>query len=225
MFLSLQRKIYLEIAKRDKFVKFLFDIVYAGIAVFWFVAFFSTFGLLPGSSSLYELGLKSGQIAIGLLGVVVFPGILGRFGIEMPITRTITLFRRRLGTLVFLFALTHYLLIRFLPIVTGFIKFQILPPLFELFGILSLSLLFLLFLTSNNSSVRKLGKWWKRLHRLIYLILWLLVLHTGLQRVSKWTLYIGLFAALEIISWIYFYVRKKNSSAGALPTQSTDNKK
>ncbi|MBI4037426.1 ferric reductase-like transmembrane domain-containing protein [Candidatus Curtissbacteria bacterium] len=226
MFLDLQRKIYLKIAKKEKFIRFLSNLVYLAIVGFWPVAYLSTVGILPGSSYLYSLGVKFGQGAITLLGIVVIPGILGRFGIEIPITRTITLFRRRLGILVFLLGLTHYLLVRLLSIILGYIKFQIFPPLFELLGMSTLSLLFLLFLTSNNKSVRSLGKWWKRLHRLIYLVLWLLVFHTGLQRISKWTLFIGLFALLEIISFIYLKMKTRDSLAGgALPTQSTDNKK
>jgi DMSO/TMAO reductase YedYZ heme-binding membrane subunit len=66
-----------------------------------------------------------------------------------------------------------------------------------------------MFLTSNNLSVKRLGKWWKRLHRVVYIVVWLLVLHTGLQRISVWTYFIGVFAVLEIGSLIYNYLKKK----------------
>ena len=45
------------------------------------------------------------------------------------------------------------------------------------FGFSALMLLIPLALTSNNASVKRLGKSWKKLHRLVYLILVLGVLH------------------------------------------------
>lgn len=156
----------------------------------------------PSALFFQKSGPAFGKAALTLLGIVVLPGILGRFDIQIPITRVITLFRRQLGILTFLLAFTHYQHVRFAP--KG-LKFDL--ALFEVFGILALSLMALLFLTSNNLSVAKMGKWWKRLHRLIYVILWLVVLHTALQS-SKWTALIGVFAALEIISLGYSYLKK-----------------
>ena len=153
------------------------------------------------------VGKNLGRVALVLLGVVVLPGILGRFQIEIPITRTITLFRRQLGITVFLLALTHYELVRGILILSG--QIPLFPrPLFEMLGTFSLFLLFFMFLTSNNFSVKKLGRWWKRLHRIVYLIIWLLVLHTTLQRISVWSVFIFIFATLEVISWIYHLLHK-----------------
>lgn len=185
------------------------------VALFWFIYIPTLVILLVGAYQIVTqgphivlasgIGKKFGQLALSLLGVVVLPGILGRFRVEIKITRVITLFRRQLGKLVFLFAFSHYILVRFLPSMT------VLPltP-FELMGSLALVMLFFLFLTSNNLSMRYLGRGWKRLHRIIYVILWLVVLHTGLQRISVWTIMIGFFAVLEVASLIYDWWRKKS---------------
>lgn len=161
-------------------------------------------------STIYELGRHFGQASIFLLGVVVLPGILGRLKIEIKITRVITLFRRQIGITVFLLALSHYLLIRFVPILMGNVKFQIISPvLFENFGALALFIIFFMFVTSNDNSRKKLGRWWTVLHRFVYVGVWLLVLHTGFNKISIWTLGIFVVGVLEVISWVYYFLRNK----------------
>jgi len=156
----------------------------------------------------FDIGPWLGRIALALLGIVVLPGILGRFKIEIPITRIITLFRRQLGITVFLLALTHYEFVRGIPLLSGQIPFKLPFPLFETVSFYALMIMFFMFLTSNNPSIKKLGKWWKRLHRLIYLAVWLLVLHTGLQRISIWSVLILIVTTLELLSWIIFFLKK-----------------
>lgn len=145
-----------------------------------------------------------GRIALLVLLLVITPGILGRFNIQVRISRIITLYRRRLGILVFLLAFTHYQLVS-LPKLTG-IEPSILPT-FQLVGITALVILSLLFFTSNNFSQRKLGKWWKRLHRLIYLVVLLILVHTAMQRLSIWSILAGMFFALEISSLAFSFIK------------------
>ena len=156
-------------------------------------------------------GKKFGQLALILLGTVVTPGILGRFGVEIKLTIIITLFRRQLGITVFLLAFTHYFFVRLLPRLQGQIPWKPPYPIFELMGMSAFFILFLMFLTSNNFSKKKLGRWWKILHRFVYLAIWLLVFHTGLQRISIWTFFIFTFAVLEVVSWIYYWNLKKKA--------------
>lgn len=200
-----QTKIFEFFAVRNKLIVTLFWFVYIPTLVILLAGAYQIVTLGPHIVLASDIGKKFGQLALSLLGVVVLPGILGRFKVEIKITRLITLFRRQLGILVFLLAFSHYILVRFLPTMT------ILPlsP-FELMGSLALVMLFFMFLTSNNISMRHLGRWWKRLHRIIYVILWLLVLHTGLQRISIWTIMIGFFAILEVVSLIYDWWRKRS---------------
>jgi DMSO/TMAO reductase YedYZ heme-binding membrane subunit len=70
-----------------------------------------------------------------------------------------------------------------------------------------------MFLTSNDLSKKAMGKLWKKLHRFVYLVLWLLVLHTALQRISIWTFLIAFVAILEIASWVYHLSKKSSPSS------------
>lgn len=210
---NFQDKIYFEIAKRSNLIIPYFKYVYLAILIVS-LGFGSYFELAQGVyfQFFYDLGKNFGRVAILLLGVVVLPGILGRLGIEIRITRIITIFRRQFGILVFVLAFSHYHLVRGIPRLIGL--FPLLPPyeLFEYFGILALTFLFFMFLTSNNFSKKRLGPWWKRLHRFVYIVLWLLVLHTGLQRISVWSLFIFAFAALEVFSLVFDFYKKRSVS-------------
>lgn len=126
-----------------------------------------------------ELGKNSASLSIILFWITLIPGILKRFqltGIFIPIRVILMLFRKEIGILMYLFALTHYAWSRFLPIFV--IKGDLLSfsP-FEFFGLAAFVLAFPLFITSNDLSIRKLGKVWKTIHSLTYVIVWLLFLH------------------------------------------------
>ena len=207
-----QTNLYEKVAKKSPQIIPLFKYLY--FAIILFVIFGANSYIKKGDidQSFYTIGVFFGRTALTLLGIVVLPGILGRFAIEIKITRIITLFRRQLGILVFVLAFSHYQLVRGISIYTG--QIPLMPrPVFEVLGTSALFLMFFMFLTSNNFSVRKLGKNWKRLHRIVYIILWLLVLHTGLQRVSIWSVFILTFAILELASLIYDYLKKKQKTA------------
>ena len=150
-----------------------------------------------------------GRAALLVLLVVITPGILGRFNIQIKLTRIITLYRRRLGILVFSLAFTHYHLIS-LPRLTGFEPLKFPYPLFQMFGFYALAILFFMFITSNNFSVRRLGKWWKRLHRVVYMALLFILLHTALQRTSIWSILAGVFLVLEVTSLAYAYIKGRS---------------
>lgn len=182
------------------------------------------FGDPTAQTLVYSLGRKCGQLAIGLLGVVVMPGILGRFGIEIRITRIITLFRRQIGISIFLLSFAHYSFVKSLPSFYAGVLPLMNLVIFELFGLLAFTIFFLMFLTSNNWSIRKLGKWWKRLHQLVYAALLLLVLHTAMQKISIWSAGIFAVAVLEIVSLVYDYLKKRslNQVAGGPVSGSTN---
>jgi DMSO/TMAO reductase YedYZ heme-binding membrane subunit len=165
-----------------------------------------TFPLASAKNQAFNLLVENvayfGRVALFLLFLVVTPGILGRFNIQIKVTRIITLFRRNLGILMYLIVLTHYHLVN-LPKIAGIEPFTLSFPLFQSVGFFALVLLSFLFITSNNFSVKKLGKWWKRIHRLIYVILLLVLIHTALQRVSIYSVLAAFFVSLEIASLIY----------------------
>ena len=168
-------------------------------------------------SSLFVAGKRLavwyGKSALFMLTLTVIPGILGRFKIKIPITFIITRFRRHFGILVFILAFSHSLYVYFLPQLAVNKNILIFPGfLFLQFGFFALILLFPLFLTSNNFSQNILKKWWKRLHKIIYVILWLVFGHVALQRISFWSVWIGIIAFLEIVSLIFDRVKHYNST-------------
>ncbi len=215
-----QTKVFESFARKSPFLIKLFPLVYFVWAGAMLVGLYINLTHSDLYYLVYSIGKNFGQAALILLGIVILPGILGRFKIEIKITRLITLFRRQLGITVFLLGLSHYALIRFFPMISGAYPIS-LPVGFEIFGTIALSIFFFMFLTSNNYSVKRLGKWWKRLHRFVYVAVWSLAIHTALQITSVWSIYAGIFAVLEVGSLIYDYVKKKRAVTPNLQQRST----
>jgi len=160
-------------------------------------------------ATVYEWGLTSGTISLVYFCLSILPGIARRFGIRTEITQIFMLFRRQIGISTFLFGLLHYSTIRMFPIVFAGVPLNLNPPLFEIFGFLTLYPMTLMFLTSNDISVRKMGKWWRRLHSLSYILVWTIFFHVALQRASIWSIIIGIFVLLETGSLVYFFFKQK----------------
>ena len=96
--------------------------------------------------------------------------------------------RRMLGLFVFFYAVLHFLAYSWLD--KGFeiaeITTDIAKRPFILVGFVSLLLLSLLAATSWNGAVRRLGAlWWQRLHRAVYLVAGLALLHFFWMRAAK----------------------------------------
>lgn len=97
-------------------------------------------------------------------------------------------FRRMLGLFVFFYALLHFLTYSWLDKGMEFpeIAVDIAKRPFILVGFASLVLLSVLAATSWNGAVRRLGALrWKRLHRAVYLIAGLAILHFFWMRAAK----------------------------------------
>ncbi len=170
-------------------------------------------------AAIYEVGLISGQTAIVIFCIIILPGILRRFGIRNMMTSFIMTIRRQLGITMFLLAFLHYSSIRLFPIVFGGLPLTV-PPFFEFMGVSALYALAPLFVTSNDVSVRKLGPWWRRIHSMVYFIVWLIFLHTALQRISIWSVLIGIFAIAETASLIKAAVIRPGGQPKNPPLQS-----
>ncbi len=205
---SWQVKLYKFIAGKPGVIKKLFFLGYVSILVFLLLSIYLTYTQSIFEPVIYGIGKKFGQLSLLLLALIVTPGILGRFRLEIPISRIITAYRRQLGITTFLLSFSHFMIVRGIYYLLKILPFSPLSPPFQIFGSLSLSIFFFMFLTSNNLSVKKLGKWWKRMQRFIYLALWLLVIHTGLQRINVWSILIFSFAVLETGSWVYYFFTK-----------------
>ena len=88
-------------------------------------------------------------------------------------------FRRMLGLYVFFYACCHFLIWFIIDHALSFgdMVEDIIDRPYITFGFSALMLLIPLAVTSNNVMVRKLGRRWKKLHRLVYAIIILGVLH------------------------------------------------
>ena len=88
-------------------------------------------------------------------------------------------FRRMLGLYVFFYACSHFLIWLVADHSLDFSDMieDIIDRPYITFGFSALVLLIPLAITSNNAMIRRLGKVWKKLHRLVYAILVLGILH------------------------------------------------
>lgn len=163
-----------------------------------------------GLPILIPLALRFGQIAVVLFVLSTIPGILGRFKLRHALTSIGMSYRRYTGRLSFIFAFGHALFLFIIPAMFSQAPFML--PDFMVFGLISLFLLFILFITSNDFGVKTLGRFWKPLHRLVYVIYWLIFLHVILQGSTKTGALIFLIATLEILSLIYSSFKNRASS-------------
>ena len=166
-------------------------------------------------STLFEWGPLFGQIAVILYMLTLVPGIITRLQwkqtVTQPVASILILFRRHLGILMFITAFLHLTFKSTLPYLASF-NFQPPPGLqplltYQIIGAVGWSLLFPLWLTSNDWSFKKLGKWWKRIHRLTYIALFFIFLHVVLQAKTP-AILLGLVLFFEILSWIIAWRRK-----------------
>lgn len=212
MFLAnLQDNLFKASIRNKKYVIGFFVTLYSLIILSTLAGAYPIFTKQESGLFFYSLAVWYGRAALFMLSLTVLPGIFGRFRIKIPLSYVITRYRRQFGILVFLLAFAHYSVVNLFPQLSGMYPFILFPQYtFMQSGFVALCLLLLLFLTSNQWSVLNLKKWWKRLHRVIYVILWLVFLHVFLQnKTSFWTVWIGIIAVLEVLSLIYYYLIKK----------------
>ncbi len=181
------------------------------LLLIWFLALFTALNNPQQVFVVLEIGGKLGTASLLLFSLTLLPGIIMRLKmvpkISLPIATLITPFRRHLGILMFITAFVHMSFSSTLP----YIAIQlistskvVLPPPFRLFEQIALIgwlLLLPVWLTSNDFSMKKLGKWWKRLQRISYIALWLIFIHVALQTESL-ALIVLVMGLLEVYSWV-----------------------
>lgn len=175
--------------KIDPFVIFCFDVhdfasefiakhLFLVKRLLLFVAYLSLFGILfPG------LRKGFGSLAEYMLLLILFLSPLSKIFRARLLLQMMGL-RREFGILMGCLAIVHGVTYFLDPVTFSLniepylnTRFFSMPPLFY-FGILSLILVLPLLLTSNNFSLRFLGgERWKTLHRLVYVILFTVLLH------------------------------------------------
>src|ERR1700726_3416103 len=173
-------------------------VLLSGVGVYFLIipAFINQLGANPIERLLHV----SGEIAIWTLGAVLSLTPLRVLFPRSAIVNALNRHRRYIGVSACIYGLIHFschVLYQgdWEDLLQSFTK-----P-FTWFGLTGLSILVVLALTSNNWSVRKLGrKRWKLLHRLAYVAAIVLIYHQSIAGkghwyISRWLLF--LLAALE----------------------------
>lgn len=196
---------------RQKISDFLHKFLIYPLVISWIIIFISFFFI---STNLRPYGLEMGNWAIRFLWLASIPGILKRFrvfGFLQDVQIVLMKSRRRIGDLMFTFAVMHYLWNKaFFLIKVNDYPGLLNLKLFEWLGFTGLLILIPLFLTSNNFSVRFLKVWWTRIHSSIYFAMWLIAFHVALQGLVVEAAMTFAIAILQITSWISYksYLRQ-----------------
>lgn len=190
--------------------------------------------------TLLEFGGLLGEVAIIFYVLTLLPGLITRLQwwpqLTQPISGMLMPFRRHLGISMFILVFLH---MGFTTTLHFFAQPDFDPSkiellLFQQIGVFAWWALFPLWLTSNDLSVKFMGKWWKRVHRLTYLALFLIFLHVTLIQ-TKWLFLIGAVGILELISWVKVWTKPKqpasstgstepSSPAAVVPSQTSSEK-
>lgn len=167
-----------------------------------------------------NIGKKLGSLSAILFCLAITTGIINRFqnltiknlGLDInlgqkifqkfkPVSNHLMYSRTQIGIAMFVSALSHYLLVVIVPVVKYSREIQLQNYL--IFGFLALFLSFWLAITSNSFGKKILKNKWKQLHSLVYVIVWLIFLHTALIEISMISIIILIFAILETFSLMY----------------------
>ena len=164
----------------------------AAVIAYWF--FNHQLGPLPIKEALRHVGDWTIRLLVITLALTPLQRLL-----NYP---KIALIRRMLGVTTFAYALTHFLLyIVNSKYDLGFVASEIVLRFYLTIGFVALIGLSLLAATSFDAAVRKLGKKWKMLHRLVYGVAVLGLLHYFIQTkidVSPAVLMTGFFILLMV---------------------------
>jgi sulfoxide reductase heme-binding subunit YedZ len=150
-------------------------------------------------------GHRFADLSVIFFVLSLIPGILKRLGVSPPLSQLqiiLMTFRRQTGISVFVFALYHYLFARgFRMLASGTLRLPNTP--FEIAGMAALVIALPLFITSNDPSLKILGRSWKKLHNFTHLIPWAIFLHLFWLGSRGWQSALILITAIfALISWI-----------------------
>ncbi len=189
------------IQNRNRII-FVFKLYYYLLVFLIVIGGYSAYRIDNNFLLFYDLGLWSGKIGLTFYVLTVIPGIARRFGLKHKLVAILMIFRRYTGIAMYLGVFAHFAIMR-----GAFYLRQmriVWPmPLFELMGLSALILATFLFMTSNDYAVQHLKKWWNFIHKLTYIIIWLIALHVVLQGISAWSAVIGLTAIVQALSYVY----------------------
>lgn len=128
----------------------------------------------------------TGERAMDILWFLLFLPILAKV-LTLPIAKTIMRYRKEIGILMGMLAVVHstlYLTDTYTTILPWDIQFWIDNGRISYLwvGMVATFFTFLLLITSNITSMKFLGRKWKMLHRTVYIVILLTVLHVILLK-------------------------------------------
>ena len=128
------------------------------------------------------------------------------------VRKTLLKSRREIGLVCFLFSIIHGL---YVAHIHNMDFFSVDTYINYFTGLGSILIFSILAVTSNNWSMRKLRKNWKKLHRLTYLALILLIFHLVLAKQGVWAWHTW-FAFITLCSmtcvWLFIIVRRMKAN-------------
>lgn len=156
-------------------------IVYAAALIWAFVLYYLAATQFPATAhALATLMRQYALTSLFLLYIVLLPGLLLSFVPRFRWNGVLVHLRRAVGVSVFFFGFLHAT-IAFFNNLSGNINSLLFLSSRNQWALVFSSIAFCIFacmaMTSFDWMVKKLGKWWKKLHRLIYLAAMLSVFH------------------------------------------------
>ena len=160
----------------------------------------------------YSLGRVFGQLSFLTYLITLLPGIGDRFELKNIILSTLKIYRRYIGILMFLFAVVHVYIVKYL--FSTSLKSLLPQATFEVVGVIAFSIFLFLFFSSNNISMIKLKIWWYRIHRFTYLAMFFIFLHVSLVRFTIFSVLMIFIIILQVISFLAVYKRTHSLTGG-----------
>lgn len=196
------------VLQNRRLITFIFvaiELLVLALVISTFFLYFSGNG--PPLRFLDEVGEKFGTIGFILYIATLLPSLIRKLKLAsiQPIGTMLMAFRRHLGILMFVMIFAHQFFMMTLSelvlIKFNFSNFS--PNLLthHIAGYIALGILFPLWLTSNDFSVKRMGKWWKFLHRFTYLAMFFIMVHVALVGEPLYVITLSMIGILEIIVW------------------------
>jgi sulfoxide reductase heme-binding subunit YedZ len=182
---------------------------------------FGWFGLSLGADPVKELEHEAGKTALNLLLLTLAVTPVREITSQPQLLRL----RRMLGLFAFFYVVLHFTIYVVLDLELNFrtLGADIAKRPYITIGFTALLLLIPLAVTSTNGMMRRLGRRWVSLHRLIYVVAVLGVWHFYWQvkrDIREPLLYAGMLAILLGYRVVRAYARRRRAAASPLPATS-----
>ncbi len=177
------------------------------IIVIIFIGLLFSVPIYVGKIGIITWGYWTGIISQYTFLISLLPGIHLRF--DMTYGKRLYIFirkyRRTIGITAYTAGVLHFYWSFILPN-----RGQFFPDLLsDWMGFVALLLLTPLFLTSNDLSLNKLGKLWKKLHLVVHLVIYLLLMHVVIKGRLTTSLVTGFVMVADVFSWVVLLMRDR----------------